>query len=464
MEQNNSYDFEDLSDGLKERAEKFLSDRFSELYFDVDELEILVDHYIAQRRDSDAFALLEYGLKLHPNSSELLVKKAKLLLLQGDIGKASVLLDTLSVDDYEVTMLKMEALVKLNRLSEAVELAENLLKNEEDTEMCSTCLDISSIFIEQDHYDLALSYLKVGKQYCSNNIELLSELAFCLEKVGDVDKAIDVYNDIIDIDPYYADAWFNLAQVFLGQNRYRQALHAYEMCLTIDDSDSLVWLQKGHAHFSLDEFHEAIECYEHCQKDTKDNWQLYLFLGECYEKLGDCDTAIRYNRKVLDEQPSNFDALMALGFCLMEKKQLDEAQELFAAAIKVRPQSSEAWFNMGEVVNFKSRTDDAVSYYTRAIELDPKNIDAMIALATTYIDEDKPSEALPVLLRVKAMEPETPRLYLLLAVVYYGLNDSENLLDCLGKMVTSGTEDINIFLNVCPELSEVVKNYIERKK
>ncbi|MBO8460417.1 MAG: tetratricopeptide repeat protein [Bacteroidetes bacterium] len=464
MEQNNSYDFEDLSDGLKERAEKFLSDRFSELYFDVDELEILVDHYIAQRRDSDAFALLEYGLKLHPNSSELLVKKAKLLLLQGDIGKASVLLDTLSVDDYEVTMLKMEALVKLNRLSEAVELAENLLKNEEDTEMCSTCLDISSIFIEQDHYDLALSYLKVGKQYCSNNIELLSELAFCLEKVGDVDKAIDVYNDIIDIDPYYADAWFNLAQVFLGQNRYRQALHAYEMCLTIDDSDSLVWLQKGHAHFSLDEFHEAIECYEHCLKDTKDNWQLYLFLAECYDKLGDCDMAIRYNRKVLEAQPSNYDALIALGCCLMEKKQLDEAQDLLSAAVKLRPQASEAWFNMGEVLNFKNQPADAVSYYMRAIELDPKNIDAMIALATTYIDEDKPSEALPVLLRVKAMEPETPRLYLLLAVVYYGLNDSENLLDCLGKMVTSGTEDINIFLNVCPELSEVVKNYIERKK
>ena len=464
MEQNNSYDFEDLSDGLKERAEKFLSDRFSELYFDVDELEILVDHYIAQRRDSDAFALLEYGLKLHPNSSELLVKKAKLLLLQGDIGKASVLLDTLSVDDYEVTMLKMEALVKLNRLSEAVELAENLLKNEEDTEMCSTCLDISSIFIEQDHYDMALNYLTIGKKYDSNNIELLSELAFCLEKVGDVEKAIDTYNDIIDINPYYADAWFNLGQVFLGQNRYRQALHAYEMCLTIDDSDSLVWLQKGHAHFSLDEFHEAIECYEHCLKDTKDNWQLYLFLAECYDKLGDCDMAIRYNRKVLEAQPSNYDALIALGCCLMEKKQLDEAQDLLSAAVKLRPQASEAWFNMGEVLNFKNQPADAVSYYMRAIELDPKNIDAMIALATTYIDEDKPSEALPVLLRVKAMEPETPRLYLLLAVVYYGLNDSENLLDCLGKMVTSGTEDINIFLNVCPELSEVVKNYIERKK
>lgn len=455
---------EDFPDGLIERAEKFLSDRLSEVYFDVDELELLVDHYISQRRDSDAFALLEYGLKLHPNSSELLVKKAKLLLLQGDIGKASVLLDTLSVDDYEVTMLKMEALVKLNRLSEAVELAENLLKNEEDTEMCSTCLDISSIFIEQDHYDLALSYLKVGKQYCSNNIELLSELAFCLEKVGDVDKAIDVYNDIIDIDPYYADAWFNLAQVFLGQNRYRQALHAYEMCLTIDDSDSLVWLQKGHAHFSLDEFHEAIECYEHCLKDTKDNWQLYLFLAECYDKLGDCDMAIRYNRKVLEAQPSNYDALIALGCCLMEKKQLDEAQDLLSAAVKLRPQASEAWFNMGEVLNFKNQPADAVSYYMRAIELDPKNIDAMIALATTYIDEDKPSEALPVLLSVKAMEPETPRLYLLLAVVYYGLNDSENLLDCLGKMVTSGTEDINIFLNVCPELSEVVKIYIENKK
>lgn len=455
---------EDFPDGLIERAEKFLSDRFSEVYFDVDELELLVDHYITQRRDSDAFALLEYGLKLHPNSSELLVKKAKLLLMQGDIGKASALLDTLSVDDYEVTMLKMEALVKLNRLSEAVELAESLLKNEEDTEMCSTCLDISSIFIEQDHYDLALSYLKVGKQYCSNNIELLSELAFCLEKVGDVDKAIDVYNDIIDIDPYYADAWFNLAQVFLGQNRYRQALHAYEMCLTIDDSDSLVWLQKGHAHFSLDEFHEAIECYEHCLKDTKNNWQLYLFLAECYDKLGDCDMAIRYNRKVLEAQPSNYDALIALGCCLMEKKQLDEAQDLLSAAVKLRPQASEAWFNMGEVLNFKNQPADAVSYYMRAIELDPKNIDAMIALATTYIDEDKPSEALPVLLRVKAMEPETPRLYLLLAVVYYGLNDSENLLDCLGKMVTSGTEDINIFLNVCPELSEVVKIYIENKK
>lgn len=465
MNQSNSYGFEDLSDGLIERAEKFLTGHFSGAYFDVDELEMLVDHYMLQRRDSDACALLDYGLKLHPNCNDLLVKQAKILLIQGEINKALAVLNNLSVDDYEVILLKLEVFVKLNSLEEAVELADYVLKDADTEEdMCATCLDVSNIFMEQDHYDIALKYLTIGRRHSTGNVELLSEMAFCLEKVGEVEKAIDVYNSIIDIDPYYADAWFNLGQVFLGQNRFRQALHAYEMCLTIDDADSLVWLQKGHAHFSLDEYQEAIECYQHCLSESKDKWQLYLFLGECYDKLGDCDTAIAYNRKALEEQPSNYDALMALGFCLMEKKQLDEALDLFTAALKARPQSSEVWFNIGEVFNFRNSPSEAIPYYTRAIELDPANIDAMVALSTTYIDEDRSSEALPVLLRVKAMAPETPRLYLLLAVVYYRMNDSGNLFDCLEKMITSGTDDINIFLNVCPELSDAIKNYIENKR
>ena len=93
---------------------------------------------------------------------------------------------------------------------------------------------------------------------------MLFEKAYCLEQIGNYQDAISTYQEIIKVDSYIGEAWFNLGQVYYTLQEYKDALHAYTMCVTINEDDTIAWIQKGHTHFFLKEIDNAHTCYTKC--------------------------------------------------------------------------------------------------------------------------------------------------------------------------------------------------------
>src|SRR5665647_3558941 len=104
---------------IVKRYEQFLSGKATG-YFDVEELESIVEYYLRRGRTKDCTKALELGLQLHPNNNALKTKRAKIYLYLGEHHKASRILDKLTESsDYEVVLLKIEVQVKMDCYKEA---------------------------------------------------------------------------------------------------------------------------------------------------------------------------------------------------------------------------------------------------------------------------------------------------------------------------------------------------------
>jgi tetratricopeptide (TPR) repeat protein len=447
---------DDDSNEIVKRYEAFLSRNNVSGYFDVEELESIVDYYLRKGRTRESSKALEFGFRLHPNSTELMTKRAKIYLAVGETNKAFRILESQGVtDDYEVNLLKIDALTRLDRNKEAHILCDKMIASE-TTDQDNVCLDIAYIFLGQFDPDSAFKYLKVGETYNPKNVDLLFELAFCYEQRQDNDQAINSYHKIIRFDPYAAEAWFNLGQIHFSQQEFQEALNAYGYAQTIRPEDSLTYLQKGHTHFQLQQYEEALEEFFSYEKMVTENWQTYLFIGECYERREMFTLAIEYYQKSLSENEENFEALTGIGICLLEQELFNESMVYIRRAIALNDSAADAWVYLAEALTGIDDTRGALLAYLKSIELDPAQPDTLMAIANICMEQGEFTLALQYYIEAERLDRdhELENINLFMAVAYFKVGATEASEVALKKAVAENLDALNLFHELCPEANQ----------
>ena len=441
---------DDESSDIVKRYEQFLSGT-APGYFDVEELESIVEFYLRRGRTKDCTKALELGLKLHPNNTALKTKRAKIYLATGDDLKAFRILDKLAeATDYEVVLLKIEVLIKLDRLKEARILFEKLIGDESD-DLDNVCLDVAFIYLGQGEYVTALKLLEKGDRYNDQNVDLLYELAFCYEQNEDFAKAIVVNNRIISIDPFANEAWFNLGQLYFALQEFPKALEAYEFALAIDENDSLSCIQKAHVLFQLDQFELAIDTYQEYKKMTSYSWQTDIFIAECYEKLERYDESISYYRMSLDAHTDNYDALTGIGICLLEQEKFIESMTYIRQALTINENAADSWVYLAEGYVGLEDIDNALTAYIKAIGIDPDQPDTLMAIANICLEKMEYDLSIKYYLAAEELDETLEFVKLFIAVSYYKNGNLDKAIVYLRKAVEENETAAALFLELCPE-------------
>ena len=446
-----SFSVDDESNDIVKRYEQFLSGTATG-YFDVEELESIVEYYLRHGRTKDCAKALKLGLQLHPNNNALKTKRAKIYLATGDDKKAFRLLDSLTeTTDYEVILLKIEVLTKLGRMKEARELSDNLVANETD-DLDNVCLDIAYIYLSQTEYSLALSLLEKGDLFNPNNIELLYELAFCYEQNENFENATAVNIRIIDIDPFAGEAWFNLGQLYFATQDFTKALDAYEYALAIDEKDSLTCIQKAHVQFQLDMFEEALETYQEYRKmSSYGQWQTDIFIAECYEKMEKYEESISYYKQSLEAHPENYDALTGIAICLLEQENYTESMPYINLALEINPEAADAWVYLAEANIGIDDVDNGLLAYLKSIAIDADQPDTLMAIANIYLEKTEFELAIKFYLAAKGLDDNMEFINLFIAVSYYKVGNMPKAIAYLRVAILENETAAALFLELCPE-------------
>ena len=128
--------FEDSLNREDDQHTKRLIDRFEQMisdndciYFDSEDLEIIIDYYFYDDNKSYVFKALELSEKLFPFSVELKIKKAQVLISLEDVENAIFILneiEPLAKNNDDFSFVLSVAYSKINNHKKAIKILEKL--------------------------------------------------------------------------------------------------------------------------------------------------------------------------------------------------------------------------------------------------------------------------------------------------------------------------------------------------
>lgn len=429
----------------------------STAYYDVDELEDIIDHFLEKGYITAAENAVNLGRTLHPNNTDIQYRQARLFTFQGKLDEALQLttqIDDIDRKDLENMVLRGEILLRLNKHREAEALFDDLLK-EELTDKELFCLEIAHVCIGVGYYDSAEKYLRIAHETNPKNLDIMLELAFMVQQnYENTEEAIDIYNQMIDIEPYSIEAWFNLGQAYMAQDKPDKAADAFDFVTAIDEKELSAWLQKANAYFENKNYQKALETYQiYFEKTDKKEFPL-VYMGECYEEMEKYDKAIECYNKAIDLVPDYVDAYVGLSTCMLSTERFEDCLDYTDRVLRLDPFNDEVWVYRAEAFVALDKPEEAIIAYERALKLDNEEPETFIALGNLYLDKGDYYNALYCFQNANEIDDEIEKINLFFAVCYCKLQQFPLMLAHLICAILENNESYKQFLEFCPEVQE----------
>ena len=224
----------------------------------------------------------------------------------------------------------------------------------------------------------------------SNNVqkETLSEWVFqqgnLLMKIGQIDRAIEAYSHVIELNMCYADAYNNRGVAYDKKDKIDFAIEDYTKAIELKPDKAVAYSNRGAAYIDKDEIDRAISDCNKAIELKPDYAEVYYNRGLAYGIKGDFDRTIEDCNKAIELKPRFSLAYNNRGIAYRSKGDLDRAISDYTEAIELDPNYAGAYNNRGNAYDSKGDLDRAISDYTEAIKLDPDSAIAYNNRGTMY--------------------------------------------------------------------------------
>lgn len=155
---------------------------------------------------------------------------------------------------------------------------------------------------------------------------------------GNSEKALELLEKAIELNPRNAEAWANKGVVLRKLGRLMESVTAHDRAIELKPDLVQAWYNKGVALYELNRFEEALEALDRATKIKPD-------FAEAWNNSG---------------------------VTLDELQKYDEALKAFEKAVELAPEYAEAWHNRGATYAKLGRLRDAVTSYDNAVRHNPE--------------------------------------------------------------------------------------------
>ena len=334
----------------------------SALYYEVDDLDELLEHYMVHHKLELAFKVVEIAKNQYPGNQQLKIKEAELLSLTSKHREALDLLEEVEILENfnpEFHIAKATVLSQCGEYHKAIDslnLALDCASDEHDMIYMNLAVEYQNI----ENYPKAVSFLKKALYADPTNEDALYELAYCFELSKNYSEAVSTFNKIIDQAPYNEHAWFNLGASYQALGEFDKALVAFDYVIVIDENFHAAYFNKANVLVRLKKYKDAIELYKKALAFEILDSLIFFYIGDCYDNLED-------HRNVLT---------------------------WFEKAIKKDAEMADAWLGASSSLDMLSRELEALEYAKKAIKIDPENGDYWCFMAGLQVKYDLPNESI----------------------------------------------------------------------
>jgi len=213
-------------------------------------------------------------------------------------------------------------------------------------------------------------------------------------QVGNNDTAVRLIGRAIEINSTEPIYYNNIGNAFKAQGNLKQALSSYQKALLLKPDFAEALVSMGSVYIEFGWFEEAISCFQKAMRFKQNFADAYYNMGIALKKQKRIDEAIMSYQKSLELNPGFFDAYYNLGAIYKNQGRLDESAFCYRKVIELSPSNANACYNLGVVYQEQDKLNEAITYYEKTVQLKPGHDKAYNNMGTSLKEQGRLDEAI----------------------------------------------------------------------
>ena len=433
------------------------------LFFDSEEFEEIILHYLDMGKVALAKKALKLALEQHPKSTGLRLVQVEMMVYDDKLEPAEKLLNELYAiepNNEEIYIQKANIYSKRDNHEKAVELLKTALEYTDDYADVYNLIGMEYLFM--DNLELAKeNFIKCLEEDAEDQTALYN-VVYCFEFLDQNSEAIVYLNSYVDTNPYSEIAWHQIGRLHYGLKEYPEAVRAFEFATYIDDEFVGAFMEMGKAQERLKMYSEAIESYNRTiELDDPTSYAL-LRIGKCYEKLGKNALAIKFYNRTVHEDPSLDKGWIAITDYYVRQKNYQKALYYVNKALAIDNENCLYWKRYASINKSMHLFEEAEAGYRKAVEYGDYSLDTWLYWVDILQFLGEFETGIQTLLQAAEYFPEEYEVEYRLAGLYYLILEHEKMAFHFCNGLRLNYENRTIIKDLFPTVweSQMIKNLI----
>jgi tetratricopeptide (TPR) repeat protein len=428
-------------------------------YFELDEFIAISDYYMLNSNYKNALAVNSAAENFYPSSFELKIIKADLHIRNNELSKAEKIIKAIEYNSdiiADVYVLKGEVCMKKNQYEPAEKLFDKAIKLSEDKGY--TIIIICDFLMLTNHIQLAKKYLELAMDTVHDidiNSDLMYRLAKCYEYESEYQKILDIYEKMIENNPFDENIWNELGCIRMLMSEYEKAVEAFDFRLAINNTDATeVLMNKAECVSILGRNDEAINIYNKILNAEKENIDVLFGIAKCYERKKMYGTAEKMYLDIVSINSSYKDAYSSLASIYSAENEFEMAEQVMLKALNDNTIIPAFVIQLSKIQFQQNKFEEAKQTIKRIIDTDLCKHDHYAwLLYAEIIAADNLDEAINIL-EAKYNEDFYAVGEVCYHLAYYNFI-LDNMPECVAyieRALELGPDMMKSFFEICPEI------------
>ncbi|MDR0532650.1 MAG: tetratricopeptide repeat protein [Verrucomicrobiales bacterium] len=290
---------------------------------------------------------------------------------------------------------------------------------------------IAVIYIKQEKYQQAATFLTEKETSFPDSAEIKSILAYLAYKQGNREQAVSYTLKSLQLNPELVSNYSLLARCYLDQNQSAEIAPLMAKSLAVNSPKSSYYSRLGDFWTQIlyqinpltdkEIATQTLPFYEKAAALSPGNTQLAFRLGQLQFELEDYPKALGYYEQTYQKSPRTLGLRERMSICYLTLKKTDQAIGVLESLLEDYPERKNLYPMIAELYGHDGQWDKAVNYYRLYVQLSNPDAQDFVNLANAQIQARHPNDALDTLTQAEKVYPDIPNLQLFQALVLRNL-------------------------------------------
>ena len=204
------------------------------------------------------------------------------------------------------------------------------------------------------------------------DVETLNKMAVLQFEESQFDKAHELFDQALLLDPYSFETYLNKGIAFRKEKKFAEAIGSLEQALSINKFYFEAYAQLGYILIDMERYDQALQYYAIAEKlnpscvITKHN------IANVYHQKGEIEEAITRYQQLIENHPDHYNAYNNLSVIYRQQGNNEKARDILEDLRQRAPTMLECLLNLSNVYTDLDDLDKAVEVLEKVIEASPQ--------------------------------------------------------------------------------------------